>query len=198
MHAQNPHTHDLRAHDLQPTDPRPPAPGSGARQTGGFRLLEDPLTDHLIAMRLRRDALDAARELALATLRLTREPGPPQEDGVPGDGAPEDGAPDEGGPWDGDEGPGGESDLRSACAGHLEVLSDLRRASAGVALGLEAASSRSLTSALRWLWRASELADRAEQAGLLEMDEAMELLTLGSRVEIPLVVLVRKYGTEEV
>ena len=155
----------------RPEPPPPAAAGDApARERGaGFQLLEDPLTDHLIATRHRRDALEAARELTLSTLVMTRRSG--LHRGRP-------------------ESRRGEGDL--------ELLSDLRRATAGVALGLETASARSLTSALRSLWRAGELTDRAERAGLLEMDEAMQLLGLGSRVEIPLVVLVRKYGTEEV
>lgn len=141
----------------------------GRDGAGGFRLLEDPLTDHLIATRHRRDALDAARELTLATLRLTRHPDP-----------------------------SGANRPATAGEGAFELLSDLRRAAAGVALGLETATAKSLTAALRWLWQTSDLVDRAEQAGLLEMDQAVELLTLGSRVEVPLVVLVRKYGAGEV
>lgn len=80
----------------------------------------------------------------------------------------------------------------------LELAAALRCATAGIALGLEARTAHSLLSALHSLWRASDLIDRAEQAGLLEIDEAVELLVLGSRVEVPLVSFLRRCGLERV
>lgn len=103
------------------------------------------------------EALTAARELTLATLRLTRGKGREET---------------------------------------LELAADLRRNTAAVALGLEGRTALSMLAALHALWRTSEQVDRAEREGLLALDEAMELLVLGSRVEIPLVSFLRRCGLE--
>lgn len=78
----------------------------------------------------------------------------------------------------------------------LEMAAELRCATAGVALGLETRTAPALLAALHSLWRASDLVDQAERAGLLDVEEAVELLVLGSRVEIPLVRFLRRCGFE--
>lgn len=103
------------------------------------------------------DALAAARELTLTSVRLTRHLGR------------------------GDE---------------LELVSDLRRSTAGVALGLETRTARSLLTSLHALWCTSDLIDQAERRGLLTLEQALELLALGSRVEIPLMAFLRRCGLE--
>jgi len=76
----------------------------------------------------------------------------------------------------------------------LELAADLRRSTAGVALGLEARTARSLLTALYSLWRVSDLVDLAERRGLMELEAAVELLSLGSRVEVPLVRVLQRIG----
>lgn len=74
----------------------------------------------------------------------------------------------------------------------------LRRAATETALHLEeeAASDARLNAALRALWRAGDLIDLAERLGWLDLDAAVELLALGSQVEIPLVTyLQHRKGT---
>jgi len=78
----------------------------------------------------------------------------------------------------------------------IELAAELRRTTAAVALGLEARTALSLLGAVHALWRTAELIDRAERKGLLDLGEAMELLALGSRVEIPLVSFLRRCGME--
>lgn len=78
----------------------------------------------------------------------------------------------------------------------LELASDLRRTTAAVALGLEARTARSLIAALRAVWRAGDLIDRAEREGLLDLDQAIELLVSGSRVEVALVAFLRRCGVD--
>lgn len=103
------------------------------------------------------EALAAARELTLTTLRLTRDKGREET---------------------------------------MDLAADLRRTTAAVALGLEGRTALSLLAALHALWRTAEHVDRAEREGLLDLGEAMELLLLGSRVEIPLVSFLRRCGLE--
>lgn len=103
------------------------------------------------------DALAAARELTLTSVRLTRHLGRGED---------------------------------------LELVSDLRRSTAGVALGLETRTARSLLTSLHGLWCASDLIDQAERRGLLSLEQALELLALGSRVEIPLMAFLRRCGLE--
>ena len=76
----------------------------------------------------------------------------------------------------------------------LELAADLRRSTAGVALGLEARTARSLLTALYSLWRVSDLVDLAERRGVMDLEVAVELLTLGSRVEVPLVRVLQRIG----
>jgi hypothetical protein len=78
----------------------------------------------------------------------------------------------------------------------LELVSDLRRSTAGVALGLETRTARSLLAALHALWCTSDLLDQAERRGLLTLEQTLELLALGSRVEIPLMAFLRRCGLE--
>ena len=122
------------------TSTEPAAPGSGR-----------PAIDTLY------DALAAARELTLTSVRLTHPLGRGE---------------------------------------HLDLVSDLRRTTAGVALGLETRTARSLLGSLHALWRSSDLIDRAERRGLLTLEQALELLSLGSRVEIPLMAFLRRCGLE--
>jgi hypothetical protein len=77
-----------------------------------------------------------------------------------------------------------------------EVGADLRRTATAVALELEQGPRRParLMASLRALWRAGDLVDKAERLGLLDLEAAVELLALGSRVEIPLVVCVQAAG----
>lgn len=103
------------------------------------------------------DALAAARELTLTSVRLTHHLGRGK---------------------------------------HLDLVSDLRRSTAGVALGLETRTARSLLSSLHALWRVSDLIDRAERRGLLTLEQALELLSLGSRVEISLMAFLRRCGLD--
>jgi hypothetical protein len=79
---------------------------------------------------------------------------------------------------------------------NLELISDLRRSTAGVALGLETRTARSLLAALHALWCTSDLLDLAERRGLLTLEQTLELLALGSRVEIPLMAFLRRCGLE--
>jgi len=75
-----------------------------------------------------------------------------------------------------------------------EIGADLRRSATAVALELErsATSPERLMAALRALWRTGDLVDKAERLGLLDLESAVELLALGSRVEIPLVRCIRE------
>lgn len=77
-----------------------------------------------------------------------------------------------------------------------EVGADLRRTATAVALELEQGPRRParLMASLRALWRAGDLVDKAERLGLLDLEAAVELLALGSKVEIPLVVCVQAAG----
>jgi len=131
--------------------PRPDAAEGSPASSSVASGPQTPTTDGLY------DALAAARELTLTSVRLTRHLGR------------------------GDE---------------LELVSDLRRSTAGVALGLETRTARSLLTSLHALWCTSDLIDQAERRGLLTLEQALELLALGSRVEIPLMAFLRRCGLE--
>lgn len=66
---------------------------------------------------------------------------------------------------------------------------NLRRAALALSLGLEDGGDvvGRCRAALACLWRLSDLVDHAERLGYLDMQDAMDLLQLGSRVEILLV-----------
>lgn len=147
-------------------------------------------------------------------------PPPPRRPGTPPAPAPPDDGGDEG--RDDDEGPEGGDGGRSALVRetvHLatatraareltlaalrltngrgaapRVAAELRRHTAATALALEKGTPRALLHALRSVWRVADLADRAERENLLTMDESVELLTLGSRAEVPLVALLSPCG----
>lgn len=65
----------------------------------------------------------------------------------------------------------------------------LRTASLSLSLGLEDGGepTERCRSALTCLWRLSDMVDHAERLGYLEIHDAMELLHLGSQVEVLLV-----------
>lgn len=75
------------------------------------------------------------------------------------------------------------------------LTESLRSAATALAVQLELGngddSPNQIEESLETLWRLSHLADLAERLGYLDLAEAVELLALGSRVEIPLVALLR-------